>query len=157
MNVISTYGFVTGKGTAVIVIALVSLILSLILGIGAYFIFLSKKNEGKYTGFLGWLYDFLSFKKLMIEALLKILYLIFACYMTIDGFLNLFISFGAGLAMLTVGNIAVRLAYEFSLMLVMICKNTSDIRAKLNGEKSGSSMFAESVELPKKEEKEETK
>ena len=32
-----------------------------------YFTFLKKDNEGKYTGFLGWMYDFLTFKKLTIE------------------------------------------------------------------------------------------
>ena len=38
---------------------IVSVILAIIGGIVLYFTFLSKKNEGKFTGFLGWLYDFL--------------------------------------------------------------------------------------------------
>ena len=59
---------------------IVSVILAIIGGIVLYFTFLSKKNEGKFTGFLGWLYDFLTFKKMMIENVLKILYIIVALF-----------------------------------------------------------------------------
>ena len=59
---------------------IISLVLAIVGGILVYFLFLSKKNEGKFTGFLGWLYDFLSFKKMFLEALLKITYLIVAIY-----------------------------------------------------------------------------
>ena len=47
---------------------IVSLILAIVGGILVYFLFLSKKNEGKFTGFLGWMYDFLSFKKMFLET-----------------------------------------------------------------------------------------
>ena len=43
----------------------------------------TKKNEGKFTGFLGWMYDFLTFKKMVIENILKILYLILAEFITL--------------------------------------------------------------------------
>jgi len=66
------------------VISLVCAILAVIGGIVLHFTFLSKKNEEKFTGFLGWLYDFLSFKKLFSEFLLQILYLIFACWITLS-------------------------------------------------------------------------
>ena len=52
---------------------IVSLVLAIVGGIVLYFTFLKKDNEGKYTGFLGWMYDFLTFKKLTIENVLKIL------------------------------------------------------------------------------------
>lgn len=57
---------------------IVSLVLAIVGGIVLYFTFLKKDNEGKYTGFLGWMYDFLTFKKLTIENVLKILYLSYA-------------------------------------------------------------------------------
>lgn len=63
---------------------IVSVILAIIGGIVLYFTFLSKKNEGKFTGFLGWLYDFLTFKKMMIENVLKILYIIVALFVTLS-------------------------------------------------------------------------
>ena len=36
---------------------IVSLVLAIVGGIVLYFTFLKKDNEGKYTGFLGWMYD----------------------------------------------------------------------------------------------------
>lgn len=62
---------------------IVSLVLAIVGGIVLYFTFLKKDNEGKYTGFLGWMYDFLTFKKLTIENVLKILYLICAIFVTL--------------------------------------------------------------------------
>ena len=38
---------------------IIALILAIVGGLIVYFLFLSKKNEGRFTGFLGWLYDFL--------------------------------------------------------------------------------------------------
>ena len=65
---------------------IVSLVLAIVGGIVLYFTFLKKDNEGKYTGFLGWMYDFLTFKKLTIENVLKILYLICAIFVTLSSF-----------------------------------------------------------------------
>lgn len=42
---------------------IISLVLAIVGGILIYFLFLNKKNDGKFNGFVGWLYDFLSFKK----------------------------------------------------------------------------------------------
>ena len=106
---------------------IVSLVLAIIGGILVYFLFLNKKNEGKFTGFLGWLYDFLSFKKMFLEVLLKITYLMFAIYITLSSFALIGTNFLAFLATLILGNIIVRVIYEFSLILLVICRNTSDI------------------------------
>lgn len=106
---------------------IVSLILAIVGGILVYFLFLSKKNEGKFTGFLGWMYDFLSFKKMFLETLLKITYLIFAIYITLSSFAIIGTNFLGFLITLLVGNLVVRITYEFSLILLVICRNTSEI------------------------------
>ena len=106
---------------------IVSLILAVIGGILIYFLFLSKKNEGKFTGFLGWLYDFLSFKKMFLETLLKITYLVFALYVTLSSFAMIGSNFFGFLATLVLGNLVVRIIYEFSLILLVICRNTTEI------------------------------
>ena len=62
---------------------IVSIVLAIVGGIALYFTFLKKENEGKYTGFWGWMYDFLTFKKLTIESVLKILYLICALFVQV--------------------------------------------------------------------------
>lgn len=111
---------------------IVSVILAVIGGILIYFLFLNKKNEGKFNGFVGWLYDFLSFKKMFMEALLKITYLIVALYITLSSFALIGTSFIAFLAMLIIGNVVARLVYEFSLLLLVICRNTTEINKNLS-------------------------
>ena len=49
------------KAASGMIWVVISAILAVIGGIVLYFTFLSKKNEGKFTGFLGWMYDFLTF------------------------------------------------------------------------------------------------
>ena len=90
MNMFTTRSYTTSAldsaiGSSVWII--LSLILAVVGGILVYFLFLNKKNEGKFTGFVGWLYDFLSFKKMFLESLLKITYLVFAIYITLSSFL----------------------------------------------------------------------
>lgn len=111
---------------------IVSVILAIIGGIVLYFTFLSKKNEGKFTGFLGWLYDFLTFKKKMIENVLKILYIIVALFVTLSSFGLMSISFLAFLLTLVIGNVLTRVIYELLLVKLVICKNTTEINKKLN-------------------------
>lgn len=111
---------------------IVSVILAIIGGIVLYFTFLSKKNEGKFTGFLGWLYDFPTFKKMMIENVLKILYIIVALFVTLSSFGLISISFLAFLLTLVIGNVLTRVIYELLLVKLVICKNTTEINKKLN-------------------------
>ena len=106
---------------------ILSLILAIIGGILVYFLFLSKKNEGKFKGFLGWLYDFLSFKKMFLEALLKVTYIIVAIYITLSSFALIGESFLSFLLTIVLGNVLARVVYEFSLILLVICRNTTDI------------------------------
>lgn len=110
-----------------IVIAAVSLIGGIVL----YFTFLAKRNEGKFKGFLGWVYEFFNFKKFTIEAILKITYLILAIFITLSSFTIIPSSPVGFLLMLILGNLVLRLAYEFSLVMLVICRNTIEINNKL--------------------------
>lgn len=121
----SITSFSSAVGSTVWII--LSLILAIVGGILVYFLFLSKKNEGKFTGFLGWLYDFLSFKKMFLETLLKVTYLIIAIYITLSSFALIGESFLAFLLQLLLGNVIARVVYEFSLILLVICRNTTEI------------------------------
>lgn len=111
---------------------IVSLVLAVVGGIVLYFTFLSKKNETKYTGFLGWMYDFLTFKKMVIENILKVCYLIIALFITLSSFSVISVSFISFLVYLLLGNLIARVIYELSLVVLIICKNTTDISKKMN-------------------------
>lgn len=111
---------------------IISMVLAVVGGIVLYFTFLKKDNEGKYTGFWGWMYDFLTFKKLTIESVLKILYLICALFITLSSFAMISASFLAFLVYLVVGNLVARISYELILVRLIICRNTTEINKKLD-------------------------
>ena len=128
------YGYQSPLAEAGNIFAVIVL-LSLAGAVLVNFLFLSKKNEGKYEGFVGWLYDVLSFKKLMAEHLMRILCMFF-----------MFLILGFGIAFMFHMNplvvllvmvlliVIVRLGYEFAMLNIIICRNTSEINQKL-GEK----------------------
>ena len=130
----STYGYSTSRGLASsgnLIWIIISAVLAVVGGIVLYFTFLSKKNEGKFAGFLGWMYDFLTFKKMVIENILKVCYLIVAIFITLASFALISVNFVSFLLMLVIGNLAARIMYELFLVVLVICRNTTEINKKL--------------------------
>ncbi len=111
---------------------IVSLVLAIVGGIVLYFLIFTKQNEHKFTGFMKWLYDFFTFKNMLLETLLKVLYIIVALYITLSSFSLISISFIGFLLQLILGNLLARIGFEFSLILLTICKNTTEINDKLS-------------------------
>ena len=109
-----------------------ALVIALIGGIVLYFTFLAKKNENKFNGFLGWAYDFLNFKKFLAETLLKISYLIIAIYITLSSLSMIGINFLGFVLYLILGNVVARIVYEFLLIAIVNCRNTTEINKKLS-------------------------
>lgn len=124
---IETMPSVLENAIAWIVIAAIAIIGGLVL----YFTFLSKRNEGKFKGFLGWAYEFFNFKKFTIEAILKITYLILAIFTTLSSFTMIASSPVGFLAILVLGNLVLRIFYESTLVILVICRNTTEINNKL--------------------------
>ena len=109
----------------------VSIVLAVIGGIALYFTVFANSNEKKYTGFMKWLYDFITFKKMMLESLLKIIYIVTALYITLSSLALISVSFVGFLVQIIFGNILARIIFEFSLVLLTICKNTTEINDKI--------------------------
>ena len=121
------------SGMGALIWIIISAVVAVVGGLALHFTFLSKKNEGKFKKFLGWMYDFLTFKKMLIENLLKICYLMLTIFITLGSFA--FVSnFLVFLMILVLGNLAIRIVYEFSLVLLLICRNTTEINAKTKSE-----------------------
>lgn len=116
---------------------------AVIVGIVLYTTVFCKKNDGKYTGFMGRLYDFVNVKKFSLEPLLKAAYIIAALYITLSALLS-FSDYNAwrGLGKLAVkvvlDNALLRIGYELALLLVRVLKKLDSIGDKLgaDGEKS---------------------
>ena len=128
MNDIFDGGFIQPSSAAWGTIAL---ILAIIGGILVYFLFLKKDNENKFTGFKKYLYEFLSFKKMWLETILKISYLIITIYLSLMSFELIKTSFLLFVLTFALGNLIVRVIYELSLLLLTICRNTTEINKKL--------------------------
>lgn len=127
------YSYRGGYGADAGIWMIIAAVLAVVGGIVLYFTFLKKSNEEKFKGFAGWMYDFLTFKKMLIENLLKVLYLICALFITLSSLAMIGVSFLGFLMYLVFGNLFVRIIYEFSLVLLVICRNTTDINKKLGG------------------------
>lgn len=109
---------------------IVSFVLALVGCFVIYFLFVNKKEEIKDKK-LAWVKSFLSFDKMLIETILKITYLFLALFITLASFSLIGENFVSFLIVLIGGNLLVRVIYEASLILIMIWKNTTDIKKKL--------------------------
>ena len=104
---------------------IVALILSIIGGILVYFLFIKTNN--KLSDNLKKLRDLLDFRIMLIEPILKIVYLIGTIFIILFSFNFITINFISFLLMLIIGPVIIRIAYEAALILVMIWKNTKII------------------------------
>lgn len=122
------YNVSLSNGSSVWII--ISAVLAVVGALVLYFIWLrpDKKENNK---FLAWLKDFLNFKKILLEAILKITYAMLAIFISLSSFALISENFVAFLMVLVFGNVVIRIVYEFSLMLMMIWHNTNDINKKM--------------------------
>lgn len=112
---------------------IIALILAIIGGILVYFLFVRSKTEPK-GKFAKWLKDFLSFKVMWIEPILKVLYYFATIFVILISFsyfgmFNIMggMAFLMFLLTLVLGPIVVRIVYEATMMFIMIWHNTRDI------------------------------
>lgn len=105
---------------------IIALILAIIGGVLTYFLFVKGKTEQK-SKFLKWLKDFLSFKIMWIEPLMKVLYYIGTIFCILASFALISYSFVAFILVLMFGPVFIRLIYEAIIMMIMIWRNTRDI------------------------------
>ncbi len=109
----------------------ISAVIAIMGGLVVYFMFLTKENDEKLEGTAKWFYDFLCFKKLVAEVLLRIIYIITAIFITLSSFAYISVSFIGFLVYLVFGNLFARIGFEFALTILLICKNTTEINSKL--------------------------
>lgn len=132
----------------------IALILGMMFALAAtialFIIVLPQKKNGKLEPFLQFLYDVFHFKKLFLELILKVLYVFSTCFSIFWGFFLLFsrtdyTSYGyfsansysestalAGLFMLILGPIILRISYEIMMILILAVKNLLEINHKMD-------------------------
>lgn len=108
---------------------IIALIIAIVGAILTYFLFVKAKEEPK-NNFLKWLKDFLSFKTMWIEPILKVVYYFATIFIMLYSF-SFFALGGYGVLMFFVsficGPIVIRVIYEATMMFIMIWRNTRDI------------------------------
>ena len=108
---------------------IIAAIIAIVGGILVYFLFVKSKSEPK-GKFASWLKDFLSFKIMWIEPILKVVYYIATIFVILNSFSFLGLG-GYGVIMwlltLILGPVILRIAYEATMMFIMIWRNTKDI------------------------------
>lgn len=111
--------------------SIIAAVLAVVGGILVVTLFLKKGNKSKLKGFWKWLYDFLSFDVLTLDIILRALYSAVSIYIVLTSFEMIGISFVLFLVYLIGGLLLVRLIFEMLLMIIKICRNTTEINDKL--------------------------
>ena len=128
-NSVSNNSSYTSAATGASSWGIIALVLAIVGGILVYFLFVKAKTEPK-GKFAKWLKDFLSFKIMWIEPILKVVYYVATIFTVLYSFT--FIALGGyGFLMflmcLVLGPIIIRIVYEATMMFIMIWRNTRDI------------------------------
>lgn len=119
-------------GLGGIIWVILSVIIALVGGILIYLFFVKK--DTKVEGKLATLKDFLSFKIMLIEPILKVCYLVCTLLVVLSSFALIGTSFISFLLTLIMGPVLIRIVYESALLKIMIWKNTN-ILANANNKK----------------------
>ena len=113
-------------GTAVWTV--IAFIIAIAAGIMIYFMFV--KDNKPVSENLQKLKDLLDFKTMLIEPILKIVYIIATVFIILFSFGLISLNFVSFLMVLILGPIAIRIVYELMMINIMIWKNTRKIICK---------------------------
>jgi hypothetical protein len=129
LNSLDTSSSYTSAAAGASIWGIIALVLAIVGGILVYFLFVNAKTEPK-GKFAKWLKDFLSFKIMWIEPILKVIYYVATIFTVLYSFTFLALG-GYGFLMflmcLVLGPIIIRIVYEATMMFIMIWRNTRDI------------------------------
>lgn len=114
--------------------AIVSLVLAaVVLVLALIFIVPAKKRDTLPMG-LKILHDVCNFNGLMVEVILKAVYIFATAFSILFGFFALFLEPLIGLIMLFIYPIALRIVFEFMMMAILLVKNVIAINMKLKSQ-----------------------
>lgn len=111
----------------------------------AVIMLMPQKNVPKMNKFFYELHKIVNFKSLLLEKILKILYVFATCACLLIGFFMLLswdsywgatvYNGGTGLLLMLLGPIVVRIVFEAAMMFVLLVNNTIEIRKHLTDSK----------------------
>lgn len=110
----------------------IAAVVAAVIGIVLYCTFFSRKNEDRFSGVKGKLYNLMTFNRFYAEDILKFLYIVITCVVTAAGIVSIVMgSFVMGILLLVAANVALRLSFELVMMFIMLCRKTVAMDRKL--------------------------
>lgn len=107
----------------------IAIVLAIVAGVLVYFMFV--KSDKPVSKNLKKLKDLLDFKTMLIEPILKIVYIVLTIFIILFAFGLISTSFVLFLIVLIFGPLSLRIAYELMMINIMIWKNTKEINENL--------------------------
>ncbi len=145
-NYSSTLEKIEWMGTS----AMIAFFLALILTIVAFIVLLPANKRKGLKGFALWLHDFLNFKILFVEAILKFLYVLATASAIIYCVLNMFNrDFLLWFLGMIGAFVVIRIFYELAMLTVVLVTNVIQINNKLKGDAGNVDMFQRDIDLNK--------
>ena len=131
------YDYMTGQTAkaaanvaGTLVWTVIAVILAIAAGIMVYFMFV--KSDKPVSVNLQKIRDLLDLKTMLIEPILKIVYIILTIFIVLFSFGLISTSFILFLIVLIFGPLTLRITYELMMINIMIWKNTKEINGNLN-------------------------
>lgn len=136
------YGFGNILSILMPISAIVAVLATVFFGI--LFIGVNKEKRWENSRFGSFLYDTINFKSLLIDKIMKVLYIFLNCFCIMAGVILFFFGIyfviaegswaplGISLLMIIVGPIALRIVYEVLMMGIMLVQNVVEINRKMN-------------------------
>lgn len=115
---------------------IIAAILAIAASVLTFIYILPESKRPKLNGFFKKIADIFNFKSLLIEKIIKFTYVLVTLFTILYGFFMLFMqTFGqslalAGILVMILGPIAIRLAYEMTMMFIILLKNVIEINNK---------------------------
>ena len=135
----------------IVIGVIIALALTVLLGIFV----LPEKRRAQLGNFFRVVADIFNFKGLIIEKILKYLYIFFTLFNFLIGFFMLFwTSFGRsmalqGLLVMIISPFATRIVFECMMLFILLVKNVIQINRRLNGDDNADMPeFKPSVSIP---------
>lgn len=129
----------------------IAFVIAIAAGIMIYFMFV--KDNKPVSKNLQKLKDLLDFKTMLIEPILKIVYIIATVFIILFSFGFISINFVSFLMVLILGPIGIRIVYELMMINIMIWKNTKEINDNIKDKNSALPKSTKTTNKAEKEEK----
>lgn len=141
----------TNKIVGTAVWTAIAFVIAIAAGIMIYFMFV--KDNKPVSKNLQKLKDLLDFKTMLIEPILKIVYIIATVFIILFSFGFISINFVSFLMVLILGPIGIRIVYELMMINIMIWKNTKEINDNIKVKNNALPKSTKTTNKAEKEEK----